>query len=550
MNASFNLIFGLPGQGMLLHLNALSLFFLVLLVPQVIASALAGMRKSVFFWLSVAGLALAFVAESQLLLVFGVGIMGAASWYMAAKTDSRQAAAYARLMGFGIVSLLLGLNLPASGVGFVLTALGASTIAGLLPFRCGLARTYALLPSPMSAFLSGSLVNMALYILIRYGFLTAPGVYSPWWGAVLLALGALLALVGALRAALEVDLRNVLSWATIAASGFMMIGLGAGLWAKAMGYQALSGLALQSVLLACLVHGLLKPLMFIGAGELVQGVGTASLNWLGGLMRGMPRLGLLMLLGASGIAMLPLGPAFAPVFLLLHAMVGMALEGGAGGYLSSVALIVVIGLSMALLLVAALKIIGFGFLGRPRSLQAAAAEDIHAGPFWAMIFLACLCLPVALMPSFIVFFNAVVISILMPAAPVTELAYAPLTICSLAGLALALAGIVQTRKGARGLRETPTWNDGFGRAPAWLPFGDPQTQPTAGGLAESLQEVFTPWVNIEHILRLFLTLRRRLYAWILRLRRCVSRVPPRLAVVVLFIVAIFSLVIFSLAQRG
>lgn len=550
MNAFYNVMFGLPGQGMLLHLSALSLFFLALLLPQAIAAALAGMQRSILFWLSAAGFAFGFVAGSSFMLVFGLGIMGVASWYMAAKVDARQAASYLRFIGFGIASLIVGVSLPISAMGFVLTLLGACFITGLLPFSCGLSRTYTLLPSPMSGFLSGSGVNMALYILIRYGFVSASGAHPPWWGALLLALGALLALFGAFKAALEVDLRNVLSWATIAVSGLMMIGIGAGLWAKAKGYQELSGLALQSVLLACMAYGFVNPLMFIGAGEVLKGVGTASLNWLGGLMRGMPRLGLLMLFGATGMGILPLGPSFASVFLLLHAMVDMALEGGVLGCLSSVALVVVIGLSMALLLIAATKIIGFGFLGRPRSLQAAAAEDIRSGSFWAMVLLACLCLPVAFVPSFVVFLNAVVISTLLPSAPVTALSYAPLRICLLAGLALVVAGIVQTRKGVRGLRETPTWNGGFGRAPAWLPFGDPQTQPTAGGLSESLRETFRPWENILQGLRLFSVLWQRLYLLVLRLRRCVSHVPPRVAMMLIFILLMSSLLIFSLAEGG
>lgn len=550
MNASFNLIFGWPSQGVPLHLNALSLFFVVLLLPQVIASALAGMRKSAFFWVSAAGLALGLVADSSLMLVFGVGIMGVASWYMAAQADVRQAASYARLIGFAIISLIIGLSLPVSALGFVLTVLGASALAGLTPFGCGLARTYALLPSPMSGFLSGGGVNMALYILIRYGFVTTTSAQPPWWGALLMALGALLALIGAFRAAREVDLRNVLSWATVAASGLIMVGTGAAFWANAVGDQELAGLALQSVLLACLAHGLFKPLMFIGAGEVLNGVGTASLNWLGGLMRGMPRLGLLMLLGATGIAMLPLGPAFAPVFLLLHAMVEMALDGGVLACLGSAALIVAIGLSMVFLLLASIKIIGFGFLGRPRSLQAAAAEDIHSGPFWAMVLLACLCFPLAFVPSFVVFFNAVVISTLVPTAPLTKLAYAPLTICLLAGLAFAAASIVKTRSGVRGLRETPTWNGGFGRPPAWLPFGDPQTQPTASGLSESLLTVFGQGAKIVQGFRLFYILRQRFYVLVLRVVRCMYHLPPRFGLMLIFIVIMFSLLMFSLAQRG
>lgn len=550
MNASFNLIFGLPDQGLSLHSEALSLFFGALLLPQMVASVLAGMRRSACFWLAFAGLALGFGAGSPFMLVFGVGLVGVAAGYMAAQTDIRQAASYARIIGFAVISLIVGLNLPGSPLGFLLTVLGALAFAGLMPFFGGLPRAYTLFPSPMSAFLSGGGVNMAFYILIRYGFVVAAGGQHPRWGAVLMAIGALLALVGALRAVLAVDLRNVLSWTTIAAAGLIIVGIGAALWANSMGYQEVSGLALQSVLLAILAHGLFKPLLFIGAGEVLQAVGTTSLNWLGGLMRGMPRLGMLMLLGAAGIAMLPLGPAFASVFLLIHAVIKIALVGGVGGCLSCVALIVVIGLSMALLLLAATKIIGFGFLGRPRSLQAAAAEDVRFGPFWGMVLLGSLCLPLALVPGFVMLFNAAIISTLVPSAPQTELTYAPLTICLLAGMALLAAGIVQNRKGAWGLRETPTLNGGFGRPPAWLPFGDPKTQPTASGLTDALLAICGPSAKMPEGLRVFSAWGRHLCVRVMRLVRYINKLSPRLWLALIFVALMTFLLIFSVAQKG
>lgn len=550
MNTSFSLIFGVPGQGMPLHLNALSLLFLALLLPQVVASALAGVRRSVFFWVSVAGLVLVFAASGPFMLVFGAGLMGLATWGMAAQTNVGQAMSYARIVALGIASLIAGVSLPVSSLGFILTALGVSAVGGLMPFWGRLPCTYALLPLPMAAFLSGGGVNLVFYTLIHYGLVAGAEGQHPWWGVGLMVAGALSALVGAFRAGLDVDLRHVLSWTTIATSGLIVIGIGAALWANSAGRQELSALALQSVLLFILAHGLFKPLMFIGAGEVLQAVGTASLNWLGGLMRGMPRLGMLMLLGATGIAMLPLGPAFAPVFLLIHAAIGIALAGGALACLGCTALLVVIGMSVALLLLAGVKIIGFGFLGRPRSLQAAAAEDVRSGPFWGMLLLAGLCLPMALVPGFVMFFNAAVINTLISSAPETELAYAPLTVCLLAGLAFAVAGIVQTRQGSRGLRETPTWNGGFGYPPAWLPFGDPQTQPTASGLTEALLTNFSQTAKIIERFHHFPILWKRLHKRGVRLVRGMENISPRLGLAIMFVALVFSVLIFSLAQKG
>ena len=67
---------------------------------------------------------------------------------------------------------------------------------------------------------------------------------------------------------------------------------------------ALASLALQGALLCALAHGLFKPLLFLGAGAVKNATGTNSLDWLGGLIRGMPRLGLLMMAGCAGMAAL------------------------------------------------------------------------------------------------------------------------------------------------------------------------------------------------------------------------------------------------------
>jgi NADH:ubiquinone oxidoreductase subunit 5 (subunit L)/multisubunit Na+/H+ antiporter MnhA subunit len=219
-------------------------------------------------------------------------------------------------------------------------------------------------------------------------------------------------------------------------------------------------------------------------------VGTVSLDWLGGLLRGMPRLGMLMLVGAIGMAALPLGPGFAPEFLLLHAVIVAAASGGLLASVGFTALLGVLGLSAALALAGAVRIIGIGFLGRPRSLRAAAAAEASRPVLLGMGLLAVLCVPVALAPGLLLRAMAPVVALLVPGGVPQPLNYAPLP---LAVLLLAPAGLafwLLRRFGARGEREVPAWNGGFGKPPAWLPFGDPLTQPSATGFAEPVRRGF------------------------------------------------------------
>jgi NADH:ubiquinone oxidoreductase subunit 5 (subunit L)/multisubunit Na+/H+ antiporter MnhA subunit len=148
----------------------------------------------------------------------------------------------------------------------------------------------------------------------------------------------------------------------------------------------------------------------------------------------------------------------------------------------------ILGMSAALALAASVRMIGIGFLGRPRTLRAAAAEEAAKPVLIGMALLGSLCVPVALAPRLLLDAIQPVISLLVPGGLPQPLSYTPFP---LAMLLLALAGaafLLLRRFGARGEREVPAWNGGFGRPPSWLPFGDPVTQPSATGFAEPVRK--------------------------------------------------------------
>lgn len=477
---------GLPGQGMHVHLDALSLLFLGILLPQVVAGALAGMRNSPTFWVFVLGMGLALAAADAFTLILGFELMSAASWLLVLRGDQKPATLYVGMAIFSAACLVPAVFLPAGSIAFLLIVLGAGAKAGLAPLHFWLPRAHPAPPAGVSALMSGGMVKVALYVIIRYGFVVLGPEAQPWWGGVLVAAGAASVLVGALRAMLETELKTMLACSTVEHVGLIAVGLGIALRAKAMGDATTAGLGLQAALLCAVAHGLYKPLLFIGAGEVKHSVGTTSLNWLGGLARAMPRLGLLMLAGAAGMAALPLGPGFAPEFLLWHAAIGAAGTGGIVARIGFTALLALLGLGAALAIGAAVRMFGVAFLGRPRTLQAAAAEEGERGPLIGMALLAALCVPVALLPNLLLDALSPVIRLLAPQAAQPPLAYAPLPLAGLAGLVAVGAAFILYRHGVRGSREVPAWNGGFGKPPPWLPFGDPATQPSATGFGEPI----------------------------------------------------------------
>jgi formate hydrogenlyase subunit 3/multisubunit Na+/H+ antiporter MnhD subunit len=357
----------------------------------------------------------------------------------------------------------------------------------LAPLHAWLPRAHPAPSAGVSALMSGGMVKIALYIIIRYGFVVMGGQIQPWWGAALIIAGAASVLIGALRAMLETELKTILACSTVEHVGLIAVGLGIALRARTLNDPNLATLALQGALLCAIAHGLFKPLLFIGAGAVKHGTGTTSLDWLGGLIRGMPKLGTLMLAGCAGMAALPLGPGFAPEFLLLHAVIGSAGTGDIIARIGFTALLGILGLSAALALAAAVRIIGIGFLGRPRTLRAAAAEEADRATLISMSILAAFCIPVALAPGFLVLLLQPVIAMLVPGAMPLPLGYEPFPLLVLAGIVTAAAFLLLRKFGARGEREVPAWNGGFGKPPAWLPFGNPATQATATGFAEPIQ---------------------------------------------------------------
>jgi hydrogenase-4 component B len=480
-------MFGLPGQGMHLHVDALSALFLCILAPQILAAVLAGMRASPSFWVFVLGMVLALAAADAFTLIFGFELMSAASWLLVLRGDAKPATLYVGIAMFSAACLIPAVFLPPSGLAFMLILLGAGAKAGLAPLHSWLPRAHPAPPAGVSALMSGGMVKIALYVIIRYAFIEFSTGTQPWWGTILIIAGVGSVLIGAFRSLFETEMKTMLACSTVEHVGLIAVGLGIALRAKAMGDLDLAALSLQAALLCAVAHGLFKPLLFLGAGAVGRATGTTSLDWLGGLMRGMPKLGLLMLAGAMGMAALPLGPGFAPEFLLLHAVIAASATGGILARIGFIALLAALGLSAALALGVAVRLIGIGFLGRPRSLHAAAAEDAPRGTLAGMGLLAALCVPVALLPGLILDALVPVIRLLAPNADPMPLTYAPLSIAFLFALAAAAALLALRRFGVRGTREAAAWNGGFGPPPAWLPFGDPKTQLSATGFAEPVR---------------------------------------------------------------
>jgi hydrogenase-4 component B len=307
---------------------------------------------------------------------------------------------------------VIGAGGTALQVVIVLAAVvGFGTKAGLMPFHTWLPRVHPLAPSHMSALMSGVMIKVALYGLIRVLFVWL-GVTPTWVGILLLALGGLSALGGLVYATFQHDLKRILAFSSIENIGIIVMGLGASLFFSSRGQQAWASLALAAALLHVLNHALFKGLLFLGAGAIDRSVHGLGLDKLGGLLRRMPWTGGAFLVGALAIAGLPPLNGFVSEWLTLQALVHMAAGSGQTGTSAFVAqgfgpgtslvgalAVAALAMTAALAVLCFAKVVGLVLLGPPRTAACESAREASRPMVAATSAMAAMCVGLGLAPG-------------------------------------------------------------------------------------------------------------------------------------------------------
>jgi formate hydrogenlyase subunit 3/multisubunit Na+/H+ antiporter MnhD subunit len=477
----------------------------------------------------VAAMALTVLAGDGFTLLLGFELMSLVSWLMVLARHEDAAAReagqfYIGMALFGGVCLVpaLALLAPAShalagpdlrfaamraappegwraAVVLALVLLGAGSKAGLAPLHPWLPLAHPAAPGHISALMSGAMTKVAVYVLIRLLFDICGAAQPLWWGIPLVAMGAASALVGALRAAAEGDIKAVLAASTIENIGLIAIGIGIAMIARGADLPALATLALAGALLHALNHSVFKTLLFLCAGAAAHGAGTRALSRLGGLIHRMPVTTACTLVGGACLAGLPVFAGFAGEWLLLQAVLAAPRIGDLALQTLFTILAAVMALAIALGAVAAVRLVGIAFLGRPRTPRAAVADEPGPQSRRALAGLAVLALVLGLLPGQALWLLEPVLRALtglgmgsragwMTLTPSLETpGYAPLLIVLLLVLAGGGGLWAMRRFAAKGQTRGPAWANGFAAAPAWLPFGDPVTQYGGASFSEPLQ---------------------------------------------------------------
>jgi len=259
---------------------------------------------------------------------------------------------------------------------FLLALLGFGSKAGIMPLHVWLPRAHPAAPSHVSALMSGVMIKMGVYGLLRVG-LDLLGGGPAWWGALLIGLGALSALLGVLYALMENDLKRLLAYSSVENIGLVFIGVGAGFLFLSLGAVPTAVLAVGAGLYHALNHAAFKGLLFLGAGSVLHATHTRDMNRLGGLIRRLPWTAFCFLVGSLAIAGLPPLNGFVSEWLLFQSLLpGIGSSAPLVAPLMTLA-VGILALTGGLAASGFVKAFGITFLAIPRS---EAAEHAHEAP--------------------------------------------------------------------------------------------------------------------------------------------------------------------------
>ena len=527
---------GLPQLPFHLRLDSLSAFFLLLIggVSAGVSAFAAGyFRKGegtppglicLEYHVFLASIAMVVMADDAYVFMVVWETMALSSFFLVMANhripDIRRAAylymlvahigALAILLCFGVLQANSGdytfANMRAQhlspfwgSVAFVLAVFGFGAKAGIVPLHAWLPEAHPAAPSPFSALMSGVMLKIALYGLLRITFdLLQTRIW--WWGVLLMAIGLGTALFGVVFSTVQVEMKRLLAYSSIENIGLMCAGFGLALLFSAYAMAGPAALALTAALYHLLSHGFFKSLLFCSTGAVLHATGERSLGKLGGLIRYMPWVAWTTLIGALACAGLPPLGGFVAEWLLLQSF--LFTTGLPSSFLNMLVPVVaaLIALISALSGYTMVKYFGVIFLGQPREEKLANAHD--AG-FWervGMVWLVAGCVVLGLMPNQVIALMRPVTRLLVSGAlpestagaswmlvPVhaERASYAPaifllgvLACCALAYLLVRWLYHGRTRR-------APPWDCGFARQ-------TPRMQDNAEGFGQPIRQIFEP----------------------------------------------------------
>ncbi len=457
-----------------------------------------------FTGLFVAGMLMVLLADDAFFFMIAWEMMSVASYFLVAfqheNSANRRAAflylimaevgAIAIILGFGVLAGFSedfnftfdtfrqnGLSSGWSSIAFTLALLGFGMKAGLVPIHIWLPEAHPVAPSHISALMSGVMLKVALYGLIRFSFDLLGNIQ--WeWGVVMMILGALSALGGILYALMQSNLKRLLAYSSVENIGIIFMILGLSMIFLDQGHPQLAALGFLAALFHAFNHALFKNLLFLGAGVIQHQIHELNIDMMGGLIKRMPHTSKLYLIACMSISSLPLFNGFVSEWLAFQTALQVDVLNN--GVLRSLIPVAAAALALTAALAAAcfVKVYGMIFLGQARSRQCEKAQETQdKGMLSGLILLSGLCFLFGIFPGLMIYLlnnvSTLIIGHTLPnqnaadwlwLAPVSaqQASYAAPFVLVGVLIAVGISFWYLRRDPAMALRPSDTWDCGYG----------------------------------------------------------------------------------------
>lgn len=453
-----------------------------------------GRKLRLFYGTLTAGMALLVIARNSILFLLGWEIMALSAFFLVTTEEEQEevrdtgwvylvAAHVSVLCLFALFALMRTVGgsfalapLPAdrltpgvSSAIFVLALVGFGIKAGIMPLHVWLPSSHAIAPSHVSAIMSGVIIKMGIYGLMRTTALLPDPPLQ--WGGIVLGLGVVSGVLGVAFAIGQHDLKRLLAYHSIENIGIIVMGLGLALIGRSLHRSDWVVLGLSGGLLHVWNHALFKGLLFLCAGSVIHATHTREIDHLGGLGKEMRWTSLGFLVGAVAICGLPPLNGFVSEFLIYLGLFRTLIPrmGPDWSFVGASFAAPALALIGALAVACFVKVYGAVFLGSARSEHAQHVRESPASMLGPLGVLVACCFLIGLAPVLVTPLLAQAVSSWAPdlsdAGP--QLArLAPLAWITIMGLllllGLVLGGVVLWLR-LRGsvVEEGPTWGCGY-----------------------------------------------------------------------------------------
>ena len=279
---------------------------------------------------------------------------------------------------------------------FILLFFGFGSKAGIFPVHIWLPHAHPAAPSHVSAIMSGVMIKMGIYGIIR--FYNLLGSDSIIFGQIVLAFGVISGVYGVVQALGQHNLKRLLAYHSVENIGIILIGLGIGMIGTSLKQPLLAALGFSGALLHVFNHAIFKSLLFMGAGVVIQKSGIETIDQLGGLLKRMKVTGITFLVGSLAISGLPPFNGFVSEFLIYFASF-KGINYNEQSFIPACISILSLALIGGLALACFTKVIGIVFLGEPRTVELKSIDEKGSSMMVPMIILSAVCLIIGVFPG-------------------------------------------------------------------------------------------------------------------------------------------------------